>query len=143
MTARSRTFWGCGYHDNLRPKALNSIKEERLAAKQEMKAISNILDYAGVKLEEIFPAEPLTPVDARNEVRTSCKIDGQTWSFIINTDSNEARWDTPTTSNIGHTRLVLCPDEGSPLFSAWQFLSHHSAAVGFNRDESQHGWNAR
>ena len=102
-----------------------------------MKAISNILDYAGIKLESIFPSEPLTPVEAGTEVRTSCKIDGQTWSFIINTQTKEARWDTPTTSNIDHTRLVLCPDEGSPLFSAWQFLTYNNAAVGFNRDESQ------
>ena len=104
-----------------------------------MKAISNILDYAGAKLDDAFPEHAYQPLNPTTEIRSSCAINGETWSFITNKTTQESRWDVPVATNNQHLRLVLSPDEGSPLFSAWQFLCHHSGAVGFNRDESTLG----
>ena len=119
-----------------RPKALNNIKEERLAARQEMRAISNILEYAGVQLDNVFPEQPFYPLDPATETRSTCNINGEKWSFVTNKSTHQTRWDVPVDNNRKHLRLVLSPDEGSPLYSAWQFLCHHSGAVGLNRDES-------
>ena len=41
----------------------------------------------------------------------------------------------PDPGEEGHLRLILCPDEGGPLWSAYQFLAHSGAAIGFRRDE--------
>ena len=118
-----------------RPKALSSIREDRLAARQELKAITNVLDYAGVNLDSIFPSDPLLPLDPSCERRTSCSVNGQTWSYIYNLETMETRWDCPTPRNTKHVRLVLSPDEGSPLYSGYQFLTYNNAAAALNRDE--------
>ena len=126
----------CNAWLHVRPKALNAIKEDRLAARQELKAICNILDYAGAKLDAVFPEYPFLPLNPATEMRSSCNINGETWSFITNKTTQQSRWDVPLETNTQHLRLVLSPDEGSPLYSAWQFVCHHWGAVGFNRDES-------
>ena len=62
-------------------------------------------------------------------------IEDKPWAYITDLSSGVSRWDCPTQENEGHLRLILCPDEGGPLWSAYQFLAHSGAAVGFRRDE--------
>ena len=122
--------------DTCRPKALSALREERMAAKQELKAISNVLSYAGVALDSIFPDNALRPPVPGQEERLSFKVGNEQWAFIVNPSTLECRWDTPQISESKHVRLVLCPDEGGPLYSGFQFLCHNDAAVALHRDES-------
>ena len=122
--------------DSCRPKALTALREERMAAKQELKAISNVLSYAGVALDSIFPENALRPPVPGQEQRHCVKVGNEHWAFIVNPSNMEWRWDTPATSETKHVRLVLCPDEGGPLYSGFQFLCHNDAAVALHRDES-------
>ena len=61
-------------------------------------------------------------------------------AFIFNYESGLAEWvctpdfDGKTKTGV---RVTLHPDEGGPLFCAWQFLSSLGLPVGFCRDETQ------
>ena len=54
-------------------------------------------------------------------------------SFITNA-AGESFWDCPDGGD-RHLRVVLNPDEGSALFSGYEFLCQQSAAVALRRDE--------
>ena len=63
-------------------------------------------------------------------------------AFIFNHESGLAEWvctpdfDGETKTGV---RVTLHPDEGGPLFCAWQFLSSLGLPVGFSRNETQLG----
>ena len=119
-----------------RPKALNALREDRLAAKQELKAVSNALDHIGLSLDNLFPSCPCAPVDADSEVRRQHTLNDEVLSFVVKRDTGASRWDTVVEGQgCNSLRLMLCPDQGGPLYSAYQFLAHHGANVGFIRDE--------
>ena len=122
-------------HD--RPKALKAIKEERSSAKQEMKAVSNVASYAGLDLSRIFPSSPLLPLNPERERRLTTVIDNCAHAYVTDKSTGASRWDCPMpqAGSESHVRLVLCPDEGGPLWSAYQYMAHNHAAVGFRRDE--------
>ena len=115
-----------------RPKALSSIREQRLASKQELKAVRHVLQVAGIELDDIFPARPLRPVDPAKEQRLFHTLDGKRMAYIASKEDNTARWDTIGPSK--HLRLVLSPDEGGPLFCGFQWLAYHNGCVALNRD---------
>ena len=70
-----------------RPRALSKIREERLAAKQELKAVSHVLALTGVELGLIFPENPFLPLDPQCESRHSCIVAEKTLSFILNKET--------------------------------------------------------
>ena len=120
-----------------RPKALKAIKEERGSAKQEMKAVVNVASYAGLDLCRIFPSSPLLPLNPEREERLTTLLENCPHAYVTDKTSGESRWDCPMQQAgcESHVRLILCPDEGGPLWSAYQYMAHNHAAVGFRRDE--------
>ena len=125
--------------DMLRPKALKAIKEERSSAKQEMKAVANVVSYAGLDLARIFPSAPLLPLNPDREERLRTLINDRCHAYVCDKTTAQSRWDCPMPdpNTPSHIRLILCPDEGGPLWSAYQFMAHNQAAIGFRRDELQ------
>ena len=120
----------------LRPKALSSLRDDRLAAKQELKACSNVLSHIGIGLEEVFPSCRCAPIDPDNEERRLHSVGDGLLAFVANKATGVARWDTVLEGpNSDTLRLILCPDQGGPLYAAYQFLAHNGANVGFIRDE--------
>ncbi|CAE7235164.1 hypothetical protein AK812_SmicGene46674 [Symbiodinium microadriaticum] len=123
-------------HDEPRPKALSSLRDDRLAAKQELKACSNVLSHIGIGLEEVFPSCRCAPIDPDNEERRLHSVGDGLLAFVANKATGVARWDTVLEGpNSDTLRLILCPDQGGPLYAAYQFLAHNGANVGFIRDE--------
>ncbi|CAE7336219.1 unnamed protein product [Symbiodinium microadriaticum] len=117
------------------PKALNSLKEDRLAAKQELKAICNIMQHTGLDLDSLWPSEPLRPLNPDFEERHIHVMGKEQLAFIRDIRTDQCRWDVPLAHTAKHLRLVLCPDQGSPLFAGYQYLCHNDAAVALIRDE--------
>ncbi|CAE7802321.1 unnamed protein product [Symbiodinium sp. CCMP2592] len=117
------------------PKALNAIKEEKLSARQEMKAVMNILSHVGMSMDSFFPTNPLTAKVCGMEERQVLKLNSENFAFIYNTRTGQSRWDVPMHSATQDIRLVLCADQGSPLYTCYQFLAFSGASIGLIRDE--------
>ena len=120
-------------HLKLRPKALNNLKEDRLSAKQELKAVANVLSHIGLSLDQLWPSSPCCPADPHTEERRLHAVGDEIKGFVVNRETGNSRWDTHVPDD--SLRLIFCPDQGGPLFSAYQFLAYHNAKVGFVRDE--------
>ena len=110
-----------------RPKALSALKEQRLAAKQELKAVRNILEHANFDLDTIFPESPL-------KARNLHKVGSQVLAFYTSTATGESTWAAVRPEEDRATRLVLAPDEGGPLYACYQFMALQDAKVTLNRD---------
>ena len=74
------------------------------------------------------------PVDP-NEQELRETYEGK--AYIFSCKTGQAEWLTPERDADDAIRLVLNPDEGGPLFSAWQFLAGLGLPVSFSRDEVQ------
>ncbi|CAE7800271.1 unnamed protein product [Symbiodinium sp. CCMP2592] len=116
------------------PKALNAIKQDKLSSRQELKAVVNILSHVGVEMDGFFPTQPLLPRGC-NEARQVYRVGSENFSFVHNKESGDCRWDVPMHSASEDARLVLCADQGSPLYSCFQFLAHAGANILLIRDE--------
>ena len=117
----------------LRPKALNALKEDRLSAKQELKAVANVLSHIGLSLDQLFPTSPCIAVDPDTEERRLHAVGDEVMGYVVNRETGISRWDTHMPDEA--LRLIFCPDQGGPLYSAFQFLASNNAKVGFIRDE--------
>ncbi|CAE7608505.1 unnamed protein product [Symbiodinium microadriaticum] len=97
-----------------RPKALGALKEEKLAAKQELRALSNILSHVGQNLDQIWGPCPLAPVNGDTEDKTAAR-------------------------RRQHEHCLrdrqLRKLQGGPLYSCYQYLAHHGASISLIRDE--------
>ena len=59
-------------------------------------------------------------------------------AFKWRKSDGHAAWDeVPSVVDSRRPRIVLCPDAGSPLFAAWQFLFSKGALMHLARDELQ------
>ena len=92
------------------------------------------MQILGMDLDQSWPEQGFRAVDPLLETRELYTVAGQTLGFIYNKVSGEARWDAVVGST-NHTRLVLSPDEGGPLFCGFVHLANSGAAVSFIRDE--------
>ncbi|CAE7241511.1 unnamed protein product [Symbiodinium microadriaticum] len=120
--------------EKMRHKSLAIICDASPKAKHD--AVSNALDHIGLSLDNLFPSCPCAPVDADSEVRRQHTLNDEVLSFVVKRDTGASRWDTVVEGQgCNSLRLILCPDQGGPLYSAYQFLAHHGANVGFIRDE--------
>ena len=89
------------------------------------------MSHIGLDLAEVFPSSRCAPVDADSEERRLHSVGDVQYGYVINKSTGEARWDT-----VGQgLRLVLCPDQGSPLFSTYQYMAHSGGCVNLIRDE--------
>ena len=82
-----------------------------------------------MNLELTVADQPLRPVDPSCESRLL--YDHR--AFIANRATGEAQWSTVTEDK--KLRVTFCPDEGSTLFAAYQYLLSHDALVCLLRDE--------
>ncbi|CAE7457675.1 unnamed protein product [Symbiodinium natans] len=121
------------------PKTLARIKEERLASKEQLKAVNHILQQLQTDLDSCIPEEHLHPVSPDEEIRMVHESkDGTRKPYIVNRSTGQASWDVPRIGASGcHTRLSLCPDEGSALYAVYEYLCSQNVAVMFNRDSLQ------
>ena len=117
-----------------RPKAPSALKEQRLAAKQELKAVRNILEHANFDLGTIFPESPLKAGNPAEQVRNLHKVGSQVLAFYTSTATGESTWAAVRPEEDRATRLVLAPDEGGPLYACYQFMALQDAKVTLNRD---------
>ena len=93
--------------------------------------MGHTVDMLGIALT---PAKcALRPVDHAQSERRARDQEGQ--PYVWSGTSGRSRPDVPDLSDC--TRLVLNPDEGSPLWSAFQFLAEHHLPILLNRDELQ------
>ena len=132
--SRSRPLPNRSPHVQPRPKALGALREQRLAAKQELKAVRNILDHANFDLDTIFSATPLRAIDPAHETRAEHRLGSDVLAFHVNTTTGECTWAAVMPGEDTTVRLVLAPDEGGPLFACYQYLALQGAKVTLNRD---------
>ncbi|CAE7198608.1 unnamed protein product [Symbiodinium sp. CCMP2592] len=114
------------------PKALNNIRSERLSSRQELKALGNVLSHVNISLDDLFPTQPLLPAK-ETETRELYKLKSAAMPFLFDRETGASRWDVPI--HTAHLRLVVCPDQGGPMFCCYQYLAHLGAAVSLVRDE--------
>ena len=119
------------YNNKSRPRALSALKEERLAAKEQIKAATNILQHLGYDFDQCFPRRPLRQI-GNGESRFVHNLNGERRDFIV-TEAGEAVWDFPDRGD--HLRVVFHPDEGSALFAGYEYLAQQGCAVALRRDE--------
>ena len=119
---------------SLRPRVIKEIHQQRLASRDHLRAVANILQHVGLDLDQMYPTTSFMPRDPSTEKRTIHRVGEKHLAFITDTSTNEHRWDTHIQATT-HTRLVLSPDEGGPLFCGYVHLANSGAAVHFVRDE--------
>ncbi|CAE7230782.1 unnamed protein product [Symbiodinium sp. CCMP2592] len=105
--------------------------EDRLAAKQELKSVANVLSHIGLDLAEVFPSSRCAPIDADSEERRLHCVGDMLYGYVINKSTGDARWDTVAEG----LRLVLCPDQGSALYATYEYMCHCGGSVNLIRDE--------
>ena len=104
-----------------------------------MKAVNHVLQQLQIDLDNFIPQAPLRPVNPETEERRyHQEKGGSVIPYVVNRISGEATWDRPVLEGKdGHLRLSLCPDEGSPLYTVFQYLSLNDVCVMLNRDSLQ------
>ncbi|CAE7403164.1 hemA [Symbiodinium sp. CCMP2592] len=117
------------------PRTIGRLKQDRLASREHMRAVLHSLELLDLELAPL----PFSLRAADPEKHETREMYGSR-AFIFNHESGLAEWvctpdlDDETKSGV---RVTLHPDEGGPLFCAWQFLSALGLPVGFSRDETQ------
>ncbi|CAE7765448.1 unnamed protein product [Symbiodinium sp. CCMP2456] len=116
------------------PKALNSIKQDKLASRQELKALMCVMSQVGVDIDQCWPQDPLIPRVPGREERKTHEVGSENFAFIYDRETGKSRWDVPMPT-AGHLRLVVCADHGSPMHTCFQFLAQAGASIHLIRDE--------
>ena len=113
-----------------RPKTLGKIRQRKLVARDHVRALGHTL--VQMQLDLRIPSSPLRAVLPTEEAR--CKHNGRPfrWSFL----TGAATWeDVYMEQDPSTPRVVLSPDEGSPMFSAFVFMATKGCLVHLARDE--------
>ena len=114
---------------------LSKMKQERLASREELKAVAHIAEQVGFSLDHLMPAIPYRAQIPGEECRLKTEQGGKTRHYLWNTKTGQASWDSPGLAMNNHLRLCLSADEGGPLQAAAQYLSSKGAAVLLRRDD--------
>ena len=121
-------------HSSRRPKAISTIRQKKLAAREQLQALLHTLNMLDLELK--LPEHGLHAADTANgEVRISSP-DG---CFLWNANTGHAVWDKILEDDLQDLRVVLSPDEGSSMFCCYAFLAGNGFRVGWCRDELQLG----
>ena len=112
-----------------RPRSLSRIKQERLASKEQLRAVFHCMELLELPVE--FAKHTYPTADPEKGVYRHAH-EGR--AFLHCAKTGEATW-----ANFRHDpaliRVVLNPDEGSTLYTGFQFLALRSFPVSFRRDE--------
>ncbi|CAE7343813.1 unnamed protein product, partial [Symbiodinium necroappetens] len=116
--------------DGIRPRVLKTIKQKRLAAREELKAVLHTISLAGMELQK--PDHVLRPADSSSgEVR----LFRGNQPFLWSPSTGNGHWDMVLESQQNRLRLVLSPDEGGPLWAAFTWMANQGYKINFIRDE--------
>ena len=121
----------------MRPKTLKAIKQERLAAKEQIQAAQHAMQHVGLDLDDCLPRTPLRQV-AQGEQRVIHEVDGVKMAFLVDSEG-ASTWNLVEPGP--HVRLVLNPDQGSALFCGYEWLAQQNMAISLRRDELRHECN--
>ncbi|CAE7225019.1 unnamed protein product [Symbiodinium sp. CCMP2592] len=113
-----------------RPKAISKIRQKKLSAREQMRACMHVLSV--LDLELLVGDQVFRPLDTTRGEKRMLE-DGKAW--LWDPATGEASWDCLTPRHQSHLRLILAPDEGSTLWSAFTFLAGKNFKVNFVRDE--------
>ena len=116
-----------------RPKALNAIKQEKLASRQEMKAVMNALSHVGMSMDSFFPKNPLTPKVRDMEERQVLELNSQKFAFIYNKHGADPLGRSDALRHTGHPPSALC----RPRVTAAHLLSVLSIFGSEHRSDSR------
>ena len=114
----------------LRPKMLKKIKQDRLAAREHLRALGQTLSILGLELQ--LPEHNLRPLNL--EIREQ-RLFTNGSAYLWSAETGSAHWDTVRPASGSELRLTLQPDEGSPMFCTCQFLQAKGFRILFCRDE--------
>ena len=118
-----------------RPKVLSRIKEDKSAAKEQLKAVAHIIQQLDFSLDDFKPIQPLRPLDPAREVRSLYEANGLQKPFLCENMTGLSVWDYMDSAlPLEHKRLSLCADEGSTLYTAYQYLCSQGFCVILHRD---------
>ncbi|CAE7820525.1 unnamed protein product [Symbiodinium sp. CCMP2592] len=114
-----------------RPKTIGKLRQQKLAAREHLKAVLHVVSLLDLQLQP--PSPLLRPVKHEQHERRDY-YDGR--AYITDQTTGAAVWnDIPVEQAPGLVRIVLCPDEGSPLYSGFQFLAQRGLPLALLRDE--------
>ncbi|CAE7582444.1 unnamed protein product, partial [Symbiodinium sp. CCMP2456] len=117
------------------PKTIGKLRQQKLAAREHLKAVLHVVSLLELHLQP--PTPLLRPVNPQQLERREY-YDGR--AYITDERTGAAIWnDIPVEQAPSLVRLVLCPDEGSPLYSGYQFLAQRGLPLALLRDELQLG----
>ena len=133
-TGAARSLCKTEYQLVKRPRILSGLHQEKLTAREHIRAVANVLNHLGVSLDDIFPKKPLKPLSPSSEILMNYTLGEKTMPFITSVEDGDSRWDIPDADS-HHIRLIVCPDEGSPMFSSYVFLATRNASINLCRDE--------
>ena len=119
---------------NLRPKILAQIRQDKLASRDELRALGHVLNLQDLSLDNLIPSSPLRPIIPDKEQRSNAKQGGLLLPYIASKDSGAATWDWPSDEHQECVRLAISADEGSSMFCAFEYLCHLNACVTLHRD---------
>ena len=114
-----------------RPKTVGKLRQQKLAAREHLKAVLHVVSLLDLELQP--PCPLLRPVKHEQHERREY-YDGR--ACITDQRTGAAVWnDIPVEQARGLVRIILCPDEGSPLYSGFQFLAQRGLPLTLLRDE--------
>ena len=113
----------------LRPKVLKKIRQERLSARELLRCVCHTLNVLDVELR--VPDHILRPLDVSTGER-------RLWvgkqAFLWSPTSGNAHWDSVQEHSASDLRLVIQPDEGSPMCCVVQYLQSRGHRILLWRD---------
>ena len=109
------------------------IRQQRIASREQLRAVLHVLSLCEIAVQE--PQSTLDAVNPLENERRDC-YDGR--PFITNLSTGQLHW-ADVSAEDDYNRIILSPDEGGPLYTAWQFCAMRNLPIGFNRDELQLG----
>ena len=113
-----------------RPKTLGKIRQRKLVARDHLRALGNILSQ--MQLDLNMPLAPLRPVIPGEESRL--KHEGRPYKW--NHADGSSTWDNVCQDRDPcRPRLVISPDEGSPMFATFQYMAGKGCLIHLARDE--------
>ncbi|CAE7468345.1 hemA, partial [Symbiodinium sp. KB8] len=111
-----------------KPKSLSRVQQARLATREQVQAVLHSLELLELELK---PGKVGYPSADPKEGFQRCYHDGK--PFLYDVNKGEGLW--LEVEDDDRVRLILNPDEGSPLFAGFQFLANVKLPVAFRRDE--------
>ncbi|CAE7362694.1 unnamed protein product, partial [Symbiodinium pilosum] len=113
------------------PKAISKVRQKRLASREQLRCLGHILSLLDLKLKK--PVDALRPVSL-NEHEQRMLEDGV--PFLWNSVTGASEWDLCGPESVdGSLRVVLQPDEGSPMYCCYRFLASRGFKINLIRDE--------